>query len=461
MVQQCFRSAWCNPKRQPFLRLPATLRTLALLSLLVPSAGLWAQTRPASNQAWLKAYDEWQAYGEVYVVKTINRACRSYQTFLTDKNGRKLTPAYRDIGDFEEGLAEFVPMQRSGQGYGLHGFIDKQGKIIIEPKYIATDRFRQGKTWVIYPAGTHYGLSYIDRTGKEVYTIPIQHYSTDYLIKDATIDHTCNHDTQEDVLWWRKGDFFILNFNFTPFVEQQLQQSKHITAFKYQGKFGIIDNELVLKVPVALDAVDVDYTYSGQGLQRVQYGNKYGYVSPVTGELVVPFDYTDTRKPTNGLFWVKKQGKWGCIDKTGQLRIPHRYDEATGFTAEGRSAVAIQGKFGHIDKWGTVRTPLQYDFASYFQHGLSMIRMKDKYGYIDTTGRLIIPLIYDEAFPFDQVTTLVERSWLRYELSLDGNEQFMGFSYKLDAVLILVGLLLFLWLSSLRQGVINPFRPGR
>ncbi|GAB4020226.1 WG repeat-containing protein [Spirosoma koreense] len=438
-----------------------TFRHLALLFLLVSSAGLFAQNKIEPNQAWLTEYDECQDYGEVYVVKKIIRACQSYQTFLTDKNGRKLTPAYRDIGDFEEGLAEFVPMQRSRQGHGLHGFIDKQGTIVIQPNYLATDRFRHGKTWVIYPADTHYGLSYIDRTGKELYRIPIQHYSNDYLITDATIDHTCNHDTQEDVLWWRGGDYFILNFNFTPFVEEQLQRANHVSAFKYGGKFGIIDQDLVLKVPVALDAIDVDYSYSGQGLQRVQYGNKYGYVSPITGELVVPFDYTETRKPTNGLFWVKKRGKWGCMDNTGKLRIPHVYDEATGFTVEGRSAVAINGKFGHIDKSGKVRTPLTYDFASYYQHGLSMVRIRDKYGYIDTSGRLRIPLIYDEALPFDHKTTRVERFWLRYELSLDGREQFVGFSYKLNAVLIIVGTLLFIWLTSWFDKLSSKFRSHR
>lgn len=438
-----------------------TIRYLTLIAIFFLSVRLFAQTKSTPKDGWLNQYNEYKDYGEVYVVKKITKACRSYQTFLTDKNGHKLTPAYRDIGDFEEGLAEFVPMQLSGQGHGLHGFIDKQGKVIIEPKYISTDQFRQGKTWVIYPADSHYGLSYIDKSGKELYKIPIQHYPNDYLIKNATIDHSCNHDTKEDVLWWRKGEFFILNFNFTPFVTEQIQRSKHVTAFKFQGKFGIIDPDLVLKVPVALDAVDVDYTYSGQGMQRVQYGTKYGYVSPLTGELIVPFHYTDTRKPTNGLFWVKKNGKWGCIDKTGQLRIPHLYDEATGFTAEDRSAVAIQGKFGHIDKSGKVRTPLTYDFASYYQHGLSMVRMKDKYGFIDTTNRLIIPLIYDEAFPFDRVTTIVERYWIRYELSLDGREKFMGFSYKLDGILIILGLLLFIWLSSLFQRMISKFRPVR
>lgn len=438
-----------------------TFRNTVLLSLLLHSAWTSAQTKSALPEPWLTEYDECREYGDVYVVKKINKPCRAYETFLTNKQGRKLTPAYRDIGDFEEGLAEFVPMERSRSGQGLHGFIDKQGKVVIEPRYVSTDRFYNGRTWVIYRAEPHYGLSYIDKTGKEIYRIPIEHFANDYLIRDAEVKHQCNNDTKEDVLWWRNGEPLVLNFNFTPFVEQEIRRAKGIVPFNYLGKFGVIDQHFVLKVPVALDEVDVNYTYSGQGLTRVRYGDKYGYINPLTGDLLVPCVYTDTRKPTNGLFWVKKNGKWGCIDKTGALRIPHLYDEATGFTAENRSAVAINGKFGHIDKSGTVRTPLTYDFASYYNHGISMVRVDDKYGYIDTTGRFITPLIYDEAFPFDHPTTHVERSWLRFELTQAGKEEFIGFSYKLKGLFIIVGTLVFIWLNSLFYRIRDRFRWGK
>ena len=428
-----------------------TFYHFAYLFLLLQSAWAAAQTTPAGNKAWLKEYNEYREYDDVYVVKKVSIPCRSYETFVTDKSGRKLSPAYRDIGDFAEGLAEFVPMELGPEGRGLHGFIDKRGKIVIEPKYTSTDRFRDGKTWVIYPSGKHYGLSYIDLKGNEIYKIPIHHYTKNYLIKDADIDFLCNHDTKEDVLWWvqRPTDFNILNFNFSRFIEKEIKASKFIYHFLYKGKYGIIDKNMMLKVPVALDDIDPDYKYSGQGMERVQYGDKYGYISPFTGDLIVPFEYTDTRKPTNGLFWVKKDGKWGCIDKTGKLRIRHLYDEATGFTAENRSAVAINGKFGHIDKSGRIRTPLKYDFASYFNHGVSMIRIDDKYGYMDTTGHFITKIIYDEALPFDRTTTTVERSWLRFELSLDGEEEFVGFSYKLNAVFIILGVIIFIWLNNL------------
>lgn len=425
--------------------------SLSLLFFLLQSAPATAQPKTAGNKAWLKEYNEYREYDHVYVVKKVSIPCRSYETFITDKNGRKLTPAYRDIGEFAEGVAEFVPMQLGPEGHGLHGFIDESGKVVIEPKYISTDRFRDGKTWVIYPSGKHYGLSYIDLTGKEIYKIPIQYYDKDYLIKNSDIDFLCNHDTKEDVLWWiaKPTDFLTLNFNFSPFIEKEIKDAKFIYHFSYRGKFGIIDKNMIMKVPVALDDIDPDYKYSGQGMERVQYGDKYGYISPFTGDLIVPFEYTDTRKPTNGLFWVKKNGKWGCIDKTGRLRIQHLYDEATGFTAENRSAVAINGKFGHIDKSGKVRTPLKYDFASYYNHGISMVRIDDKYGYMDTTGHFITKIIYDEALPFDRTTTTAERSWLRFELSLDGKEKFVGFSYKLNAVFIIIGVLIFIWLNNM------------
>lgn len=93
-----------------------TFLNLALLFLLSPSAWLFAQVTPLPSEAWLKEYDECREYGDVYVVKKVTIPCRSYQTFLTDKNGRKLSPAYRDIGDFEDGLAEFVPTNLSRQG---------------------------------------------------------------------------------------------------------------------------------------------------------------------------------------------------------------------------------------------------------------------------------------------------------------------------------------------------------
>ncbi|MCF2495155.1 WG repeat-containing protein [Dyadobacter chenhuakuii] len=410
--------------------------------------GAFGQSVPVPGKPWLSEYNVYKEYKGVYVVKKITIPCRAYETFLVDNNGKRLTPAYRDIGEFSGDLAEFVPMELDEEKLGRHGFINRRGEVVIQPVYVSTDKFYEGKTWVIYRAGKQYGLSYIDSTGKEIYKVPIQYFRKDFLISTAKVDMICNQDTREDILWWKGRNYFILNWNFSPFIEKEVKSSKYIYHFLYEGKYGIIDNKMILRVPVSLDDIDPEYKFSGQGMERVKYGDKFGYINVFTGELITDFLYTDTRKPTSGLFWVKKNNKWGCIDKTGKTRIPFLYEEATGFTSEDRSAVAINGKFGHIDKKGKIRTPLKYDFASYFNRGISMVRINDKYGYIDINDRYIIEPIYDEALPFDKETTVVERLWLRFELSMKGEEKFIGFSYKLNAIFILIGLVLFVYINS-------------
>ncbi len=402
----------------------------------------------AQDKSWLKQYSEHQQYGDVFVVKKIDVACTIYQSFLVDKSGKKLTPAFRDIGPFSNGLAEFVPFEVNAQNQGLHGFINKRGKIVVAPVYIGTDQFYQGKTWVIYRAGRQYGLSYIDTTGKTLYRIPIENFKNDFLADSATVDFVCNRDTKEDIIWWKKKEIFLLNWNFSQYIESEIKKSKGIYHFLYKGKYGIIDKNFTLKIPVALDDIDPKYKFSGQGMERVKYGDKYGFINVFTGEMVTPFIYSDTRKPTAGLFWVQKNKKWGCIDKTGKVRIPFLYDEATGFTAEDRSAVAINGKFGHIDKKGRIRTPLKYEFASYFNNGISMIRIKDKYGYMDTTGHFITEVKYDNALPFDHKTTTADRFGLQYELALDGKETFIGFTDEWRAFFLLIGIVLFVAASN-------------
>lgn len=428
--------------------LTLTGRYFAFFFLLLNTDHLFAKQPASPGPAWLKEYSEHQEYGGVYVVKKIDVACRSYQSFLVDKNGNKLTPAYKDIGEFADGLAEFVPMETNAAKQGLHGFINKKGRVVVEPVYLGTDKFYKGKTWVIYPVGKQYGLSYIDTTGNTIYRIPIENFKNDFLISKATVDFVCNRDTKEDIIWWKKKELYLLNWNFSPYIEKEIKEAKGIYHFLYKGKYGIIDKNMILRIPVALDDIDPEYKFSGQGMERVRYGDRYGFINVFTGEMITGFEYTDTRKPTAGLFWVKKNNKWGCIDKTGKVRISFLYDEASGFTAEDRAAVAINGKFGHIDKTGKIRTPLKYEFASYFQNGLSMVRLNEKYGYIDVDNKLVTRDDYAHALPFNQKTTTADRNGIRYELSLDGTETFVGFSYAWNAVFIIIAVLLFVWLNG-------------
>ncbi|MCY7345924.1 MAG: WG repeat-containing protein [Pyrinomonadaceae bacterium] len=103
------------------------------------------------------------------------------QTFLgdgkcgfIDKTGKLvIEPKYKKIGYFSEGLAA-VSEDSTFTTLGKYGYIDKTGKLVIEPKYSSNGAFSEGLVAVAEQVGKNpddtpvvkYG--YIDKTGKYV-----------------------------------------------------------------------------------------------------------------------------------------------------------------------------------------------------------------------------------------------------------------------------------------------------
>lgn len=394
---------------------------------------------------WLNTYNESAQFGDVYVVKNIDRASNSYKSFVVDKNGKKLTPAYRDIGNFSDGLAEFVTFENHQGALGMHGYLDKQGKVVIPPVYRGAGEFKNGMTYVIYPVGKQFGLSYLDTKGKEIYKVPVGLFPNDFLIGKTRAAYVAYHDCQEDFTWDVNGNLTTLNWTFGRYTEADIKKAKEPFRFYYHGKFGIVDKNLILRTPVVLDDIDLIYKHSGRGLARVRYGKKFGYVSSKTGEVVIPFLYDDTQKPSLGRYWVKKDNKWGCINKKGETVIPFLYDYAGRFMDENRASVSLNGKFGHIDTTGKIKTPIIYQSASYFKHGVAMIQLNNKYAYIDTSGKVITKTWFTEAVPFREDMIVAEKYGVFYDVTPDGKVVYKGISSFWRASLMMLGLVVVLF----------------
>jgi len=54
---------------------------------------------------------------------------------------------------------------------------------------------------------------------------------------------------------------------------------------------------------------------------------KYGYKDSKTGAIIIPCDYEFAEKFSGEIAVVKLNGKWGCIDKAGQVVIPIIYEK--------------------------------------------------------------------------------------------------------------------------------------
>ncbi|WP_418936115.1 WG repeat-containing protein [Moraxella bovis] len=87
-----------------------------------------------------------------------------------------------------------------------------------------------------------------------------------------------------------------------------------------------------------------------------------------------------------GVATVKKDGKYGVINKTGKVLIPFEYSSYILPIAKGIFMVEVNGKYGAISDDGRVLIPIQYDFISEFYHDVAKVELNGEIFYIDKQG---------------------------------------------------------------------------
>src|SRR5688572_12734143 len=80
------------------------------------------------------------------------------------------------------------------------------------------------------------------------------------------------------------------------------------------------------KWQVVKDNLDYDYIYScKEGMYKVKKNNKFGFINKAGTEVIPPV-YADAKDFANGLAAVKTQGSlWGIIDVTGKWKVKPEY----------------------------------------------------------------------------------------------------------------------------------------
>lgn len=115
------------------------------------------------------------------------------------------------------------------------------------------------------------------------------------------------------------------------------------------------------------------------------------------GEPVVthtPFEFTTP-------YAAKRDGKFGYIDKKGEMIIPPQFERALGFV-EGLGRVGIGDKQGYIDETGKFVIPLKFDEAHPFSEGLAGARIGERFGFIDKSGAFAVPPRYEQVEHFSE-----------------------------------------------------------
>lgn len=185
----------------------------------------------------------------------------------------------------EEGLSMVIKVGNEKNLF-LHGFANRQGKIVVPLKYYLARDFSEGLAAVCKIVGKSDQVlcGYINASGKEV--IPFKF---------------------EDL----PGDFL-----------------QGIAPAKQKGKWGFIDTKG--KVVIPFQYVKIDLFSEGLAVVVTADTNKYGYIN-TKGEMVIPPKYERAFDFNEGVAAVQILDKWGYIDKRNQWVIPARYKSASNF----------------------------------------------------------------------------------------------------------------------------------
>jgi len=144
-----------------------------------------------------------------------------------------------------------------------------------------------------------------------------------------------------------------------------------------------------------------------EGLAAVSVNGKWGFINR-RGQMVIPPQFDDIAITIkDGLIQVMKNDKWGYIDKTGKEVIALQYDEINTF-GDGLAHVLQNGKYGYINKAGEFVIQPQFTAAFPFTEGLAAVSINEKWGYINTSNQVIIPYRYDFVYPFTYGLAAVE-----------------------------------------------------
>ncbi|MBN2571704.1 MAG: WG repeat-containing protein [Ignavibacteriales bacterium] len=266
-----------------------------------------------------------------------------------------INPVFDNVGNFCEGLAYF---QIYKQNQGAYGYLDINGKIVIPQVLYSASNFSEG-------------LAAVQKDNKKLYidikgNIKIDNQTLSYpyhnfsegLARVGHSSHYCFIDKQGNIIIdLRCNVIKSINKNCGEVGDfnEGLAWFQDFSSNDKNGKIGYIDKtgKIIIK-PFHTKA----YNFF-EGLALVE---KWEGTSEPTrryinndGKIIIDLatDFTDAGDFSNGLAFIRKNKKYGYIDKTGKIVIKPQFEWPSNFS-EGLAYVRKNGKYGFIDKSGKI-----------------------------------------------------------------------------------------------------------
>ena len=213
-----------------------------------------------------------------------------------------------EVSRFKNELAAFKVVNEDGEQ--KYGFVNKEGKIVINPQFSYASNFSNGMCAV---RNDDFKWGFIDKEGK--ITINYQFDYTDDFKNGKCIVTSDNKQGVIDI-----DGKYIINPQFT-----EMKIDGNMFLVRQESKWGWCDEDGKLEInPQFVNA----FEFNGNSTTPVQSGKTFGYIDKEGKYTVNPqFDYA---WPFNGrLALVMNAGQYGFIDKDGKYVINPQFNEVS------------------------------------------------------------------------------------------------------------------------------------
>lgn len=296
-----------------------------------------------------------------------------------DREGKiVINPQFGKASCFRDGIA----LVGTSGDEPKYGFINEAGEYIIQPKYISATIFSEGICFVVEEDSPPIALS---EDGKEIFRLfDVESIG---IFKEGLAPFTSFDEKGESLCGFinKSGEKIIpAQFNSVTFFSDG-----YCSVGNKDAKWGYIDES---------GNVIINYQYDGafsfnSNRAKVKFGEKWGMINK-DGEYIINPQFDELVIDGNKVI-IKVDEKYGWADNEGKIIINPKFDEVKPFYDNALAPVDIGGKWGYIDEKGVLKINPQFSLAFPFDDDIAVVFLNEKLGFISDEGRYIVNPQFD------------------------------------------------------------------
>ncbi len=299
---------------------------------------------------------------------------------LINQEGKEIIPTqYADIMPLGKTLQDgFIVKTEEGK----YGIVNNSNQQLLAPNYEEIVKIYGNDMYVIKQEGKQI---LVKNDGTEI--LKDQFDEIKQILKNP----------EDGIIYTKEGKYGIMKTTGEVTIEPQYEELKEIKSgvflVKENGKYGLMDIQKNMKVQpnytsityqekanlyiaekedYSNDIIDGEFAVKQSGI-LIDLDEEKGYIELKQDEEYRYYNFQFEEKriseiyTTSTLFKSKKDGKYGFLDKDGNVVIDYQYDDATEQNKFGFAGIKKDGKWGVVDSQGKVIQEPTYQLDDYLK----------------------------------------------------------------------------------------------